>query len=250
MRIQAEDVRKTYGFFELSISDLEIDTGTALGLVGNNGAGKTTFLRLVLDLIEADEGQIRLDGANVAESAEWKETTGSYLGESFLIDFLTPDEFWAFVGEVYELDEDEITERLDAYRSFFTDEPIGETSKYIRDLSQGNQNKVGLVGALMVEPSLLLLDEPFASLDPRSQMQLKQRLQQLREDGGVTMLISSHDLGHVTDVCDRIAVIEGGKVVRDVETTDETLSDLETYFAEEIRPMEAEVVAENAKKEA
>ena len=250
MRIQAEDVRKTYGFFELSISDLEIDTGTALGLVGNNGAGKTTFLRLVLDLIEADEGQIRLDGANVAESAEWKETTGSYLGVSFLIDFLTPDEFWAFVGEVYELDEDEITERLDAYRSFFTDEPIGETSKYIRDLSQGNQNKVGLVGALMVEPSLLLLDEPFASLDPRSQMQLKQRLQQLREDGGVTMLISSHDLGHVTDVCDRIAVIEGGKVVRDVETTDETLSDLETYFAEEIRPMEAEVVAENAKEEA
>lgn len=250
MRIQAENVRKTYGSFELSIPDLQIDAGTALGLVGNNGAGKTTFLRLVLDLIEADEGQIRLDGVNVADSTEWKEKTGSYLGESFLIDFLTPDEFWAFVGEVYGLDEDEIAERLDAYRSFFTDEPIGETSKYIRDLSQGNQNKVGLIGALMVEPSLLLLDEPFASLDPRSQIQLKQRLQQMREEGDATMLISSHDLGHVTDVCDRIAVIEGGRVVRDVETTDETLSDLETYFAEEIRPMEAEVAADHAEEEA
>lgn len=238
MRVQAENLCKTYGSFELSIPDLDVDPGTALGLVGNNGAGKTTFLRLVLDLIQADEGRVLVGGDDVAKTTEWKESTGSYLGESFLIDFLTPDEFFAFVGEVYGLSDDEIESRLQRFTSFFTDEPIGETSKYIRDLSQGNRNKVGLIAALFIDPSLVILDEPFASLDPRSQIQLKRMLQEMRDEEGTTMLVSSHDLGHVTEVCDRIAIIEAGEVVRDVKTTEETLEDLETYFAEEIRPME------------
>jgi ABC-2 type transport system ATP-binding protein len=238
MHLQAENLNKSYGEFQLSIPDLTIEPGTSIGLVGNNGAGKTTFLRLVLDLIEADEGRVLLDGDDVAETTEWKESTGSYLGETFLIDFLTPDEFFAFVGDVYDLPESEQKARLDRYTDFFTDEPIGETTKYIRDLSQGNRNKVGLIGALFVEPRLLILDEPFASLDPRSQIQLKRRLQAMQEDGEVTMIVSSHDLGHVTDVSDRIVVIESGSVVRDVETTEETLNDLETYFAEELRPLE------------
>jgi ABC-2 type transport system ATP-binding protein len=237
MTVHAFDVRKAYGEFTLSISDFRVQDGQALGLVGNNGAGKTTFLRLVLDLIQADAGHVSIDGTAVTQATDWKARTASFLGDSFLIDFLTPDEYWRFVGSTYELAPEEVDVRLDAFRNFYTDEPIGATTKYIRDLSQGNRNKVGLVGALLVEPDLLVLDEPFASLDPRSQIQLKTMLEARR--GTATMLISSHDLGHVTDVCERIAILEGGTIVRDEPTDADTLTALKHYFAETIRPREA-----------
>jgi ABC-2 type transport system ATP-binding protein len=172
----------------------------------------------------------------VADTFDWKTRTGSYLGPSFLIDFLTPDEYWHFVGQTYELSEDTIDERLAQFADFYVDEPIGETTKYIRDLSTGNQNKAGLIAALLPEPDLLVFDEPFASLDPRSQIQLKDLLQERR--GEATILISSHDLGHVTDVSDRIAILEDGEIVRDEPTDPDTLADLTTYFAETIRPRE------------
>jgi len=236
MRLQTDGLTKRYDNFELSIPDLEIKSGTAFGLVGNNGAGKTTFLRLVLDLSRADSGHVALDGEPVADTFDWKTRTGSYLGPSFLINFLTPDEYWHFVGQTYEISEGEIDERLAQFDDFYVDEPIGETTKYIRDLSTGNQNKAGLIAALLPEPDLLVFDEPFASLDPKSQIQLKEILQERR--GDATMLISSHDLGHVTDVSDRIAILEDGEIVRDEQTDPDTLEDLITYFRETIRPKE------------
>ena len=238
MKLTTDTLTKRYDEFELSIPDLTVEPGTTLGLVGNNGAGKTTFLRLVLDLIRADEGRVQLDGDVVADAFDWKERTGSYLGPSFLIDFLTPDEYWHFVGQTYDLSEATVDERLAQFADFYVDEPIGETTKYIRDLSTGNKNKAGLVAALLPQPDLLVFDEPFASLDPRSQIQLKELLQARR--GDTTMLVSSHDLGHVTDVSDRIAILEGGEIVRDEPTDPDTLEDLTTYFAEAIRPKETE----------
>ena len=236
MTVQTDDLSKAYGSFELSIPNFSVAEGQALGLVGNNGAGKTTFLRLVLDLIAPDTGHVQMDGQNVARTTRWKSRTGSFLSDSFLIDFLTPDEYWTFVGSTYDLPAPAVAERLEAFRSFYTDEPIGDTTKYVRDLSQGNRNKVGLIGALLVDADLLVLDEPFASLDPRSQIQLKTMLQ--ARHGDATMLISSHDLGHVTDVCERIALLEDGQVVGDEPTDADTLADLKRYFAETIRPRE------------
>jgi ABC-2 type transport system ATP-binding protein len=201
--------------------------------VGNNGAGKTTFLRLVLDLVRADDGAVMLDGDPVDETTDWKARTGSFLGERFLIDFLTPDEYWQFVGSTYELSDAEIDRRLQRYTDFYTDEPIGETTKYIRDLSQGNRNKAGVIAALLPDPDLVVFDEPFASLDPRSQIWLKDHLAE--EQADTTLLVSSHDLDHVTAVCDRIAILEDGSIARDAATDPDTLGDLERYFREKVR---------------
>jgi ABC-2 type transport system ATP-binding protein len=233
MTITARSLHKSYDAFDLSISDLTVRSGTVFGLVGNNGAGKTTFLRLLLDLIEADDGSVALNGASVSETVAWKKDTGSFLGERFLIDFLTPDEYWHFVGSTYDLSDEEIDRRLEAYSDFYTDEPVGETTKYIRDLSQGNRNKAGIVAALLPDPDLLVFDEPFASLDPRSQIWLKDHLSARPSDA--TVVVSSHDLDHVAALCDRIAILEEGSIVRDAPTDPDTLDDLEAYFRNKVR---------------
>jgi len=179
-------------------------------------------------------GRIWGGGDVVTDTFDWKRRTGSYLGPSFLIDFLTPDAYWHFVGQTSELDETPVNERLSQFDAFYVDEPIGETTKYIRDLSSGNQNRAGLVATLLPEPDLIVFDEPFSSLDPRSQIQLKERLQDRR--GDATRLISSYDLGHVTDVSDRIAILEKGEIVRDEPTDPETLEERTRYVRETIRP--------------
>jgi ABC-2 type transport system ATP-binding protein len=236
MRFEAQNLVKRYGeAFTLSIPELIVDDGATLGLVGNNGAGKTTFLRLALDLLEADDGGVFLGGERVDQSAAWKKRTSAHLDETFLIDFLTPDEFLAFVGSTYDLSEGQVSARLEPFHAFFTDDVLRQNARYIRDLSTGNAKKIGVVAALLPRPDLLILDEPFANLDPRSQIQLKELLAQQRAEHGTTMIISSHDLLHVTDVCQRITVLSGGRIARDEPTTAETLNDLEAYFTNELR---------------
>lgn len=230
--IDVRDLTLRFGSgFSLHIPALHVAEGEAVGLVGNNGAGKTTLLRLLLDLLPADEGAVYIGGDPAAGGVGWKRYTGSYLDESFLLDYLTADEFFDFVGSVYGMSEEEVARALGPYRSFFTDRVLGERAKYIRDLSMGNAKKVGLVAAMFIRPRLLILDEPFATLDPGSQIHLKLMLSQMNTAHGTTMLISSHDLGHVTDVCRRITLLDGGRLVRDEATSEATLEDLELYFA-------------------
>ncbi|HET6567169.1 MAG TPA: ABC transporter ATP-binding protein [Rhodothermales bacterium] len=233
MTVEVRDLIKRQGDrFRLEVPDLRVGSGEAFGLVGNNGAGKTTLMRLMLDLAQPDRGVVRIGGENVARSTDWKRHTGSFLDPSFLLDFLTPDEFFDFVGSTYGLSKAEIRERLEPYRLFFTDPIFGRNKKYIRDLSLGNAKKVGIVAALLVQPGLLVLDEPFANLDPGSQIRLKALLRGINETHGTTLFISSHDLVHVTEVCDRIAILDDGQIVRDMRTSPATLRELERYFRE------------------
>lgn len=229
--IVSENISKKYGSAEvLNIESLEIPTGQSFGLVGNNGAGKTTYFNMLLDLIRPTTGTVSNNGVQVNTSEDWKTFTGSFIDESFLIGYLTPEEYFDFVGELRGLNKADISTFLSQFDEFFNEEIIGR-KKFLRDLSKGNQKKVGVVAAMMGNPQVVILDEPFANLDPTTQIRLKSIIKKLMDNREVTVLISSHDLNHVTEVCERIVVLDKGKVVKDLNTSKETLKELESYFA-------------------
>ncbi len=231
MIIEIKEITKVYDRRKVvDIPYASINEGEILGLVGNNGAGKTTLFRLILDLIRPTTGKIRSRGENVAKSDHWKSYTGSYLDEGFLIENLTPEEYFEFIGGLNGLSKQDVHLRLNGFEDLFNGE-ILKKGKYIRDLSKGNKNKTGIAAAMMINPQILVLDEPFASLDPTTQIRLKKIIRE-NKSRDVTMLISSHDLTHVTEVCDRIIVLEKGVVINDFETNENSLRELEQYFSD------------------
>ncbi len=213
--------------FALTIENLKINKGELVGLVGNNGAGKTTLLSLMLDLIKATDGYVKSKDLQVDKTDDWKSYTGSYLNERFLIPYLTPMEFFEFVGNLYGKNKSDISIFLKENEDFFQIEE--NRNKYIRDLSAGNKNKVGILTTMISNPEIIILDEPFASLDPSSQLWLKSKLKELNAKG-TTIIISSHDLMHVTEICSRILILENGKIVNDSKTHSNSLQELESYF--------------------
>jgi ABC-2 type transport system ATP-binding protein len=223
-------VKKYSGIAVLDIPELNISKGESFGLVGNNGAGKTTFFSLILDLRRATSGHVFIKDQDVSVTEIWKDFTGSYIDENFLIDFLTPEEYFKFIASLHGLTKGDLTEFYDRYEELFAGEITGKR-KYIRELSKGNQKKVGIAAALLSKPEVMVLDEPFSNLDPSSQIRLKNILKTLTSEDSVTMLISSHDLNHVTEVCERIVILDNGLIVHDLQTSDKTLDDLESYFA-------------------
>jgi len=214
----------------LNIPDLEVPKGQSFGLVGNNGAGKTTYFSLLLDLIRPTTGYIENNGILVHESEEWKPFTSAFIDESFLIGYLTPEEYFYFIGELRGQNKADVDALVSKFEDFFHDEILGQ-KKYLRDLSKGNQKKAGIVAALIGNPEVIILDEPFANLDPTTQIRLKQIIKQLTENREVTVLISSHDLMHITDVCERIVVLDKGEMVKDLATSPATLKELEEHFS-------------------
>ena len=229
--IITEKLTKTYGKQTvLNIEHLEIPKGQSFGLVGNNGAGKTTFFSLLLDLIEPSSGHITSHGVQVNTSEEWKPFTSSFIDESFLIGYLTPEEYFYFIGDLRGQNKADVNALLSQFQDFFHDEILGQ-KKYLRDLSKGNQKKAGIVASFIGNPEVVILDEPFANLDPTTQIRLKGIIKDLADKEDVTVLVSSHDLIHVTEVCERIVVLNKGEVVKDIQTSTETLKELETFFA-------------------
>lgn len=221
--------KKYNGNQVLNIDNLEIPKGQSFGLVGNNGAGKTTYFSLLLDLIQPTTGYITSNDIQVNLSEDWKPFTSSFIDESFLIGYLTAEEYFYFIGELRGQNKADVDALVGQFEDFFHGEILHQ-KKYLRDLSKGNQKKAGIVAALIGDPEVIILDEPFANLDPTTQIRLKNIIKDLAEQKGVTVLVSSHDLMHVTDVCERIVVLEKGEVIKDIVTSGETLKELEAYF--------------------
>ena len=239
MDILIQDLKKCYGEkTAVSIENYKINHGEMLGLVGNNGAGKSTLFRLILDLIKADEGAIYVSGKfkeqevniNVCETEDWKDWTGAFIDESFLIDYLTPDEYLQFIARISGKSQEEFEQFIEKFQTFMAGEVWGQ-NKLIRNLSAGNKQKVGIVAAMLLQPQVLILDEPFNFLDPSSQSAIKHLLKEYNKETGATILISSHNLQHTVDICPRIALLEHGSIIRDIDNTNgEAQAELENYF--------------------
>lgn len=229
--IHIEQLRKNFGSkLAVDIEEYTILPNDMLGLVGNNGAGKTTLFRLILDLLQPDHGHITLNGIEVAKSEEWKQFTGAFIDDGFLIDYLTPEEYFYFLGRIYHLSKKEVDERLQPFERFMNDEVMRQ-KKFIRNFSAGNKQKIGIIAAMLHHPKLLMLDEPFNFLDPSSQSILKHLLKKYHEEQEATILISSHNLNHTVDVCTRIALLEHGSIIRDIQNKDSSAQkELESYF--------------------
>ncbi|MBK0369601.1 ABC transporter ATP-binding protein [Flavobacterium agrisoli] len=229
--IQVQNLSKSYnGNIVLKIDNLEIPKGQSFGLVGNNGAGKTTFFSLLLDLIRPTTGFVNNNGVQVNTDESWKSFTGSFLDENFLIGYLTPEEYFYFIGDLHGQNKADVDALLNDYVEFFNGE-ILNNKKYLRDLSKGNQKKVGIIATLIGRPEVVILDEPFANLDPTTVNRLKKIIKKLAENPDVTVLVSSHDLQHTVEVCDRIVALNKGEIVKDIQTSTETLQELEVFFA-------------------
>ena len=229
--IAIDRLRKNFGEkVAVDIEHYEINQGDMLGLVGNNGAGKTTLFRLMLDLLKADNGKVAINDIDVSQSEDWKSFTGAFIDDGFLIDYLTPEEYFYFIGKMYGLKkEEEVDERLVTFERFMNGEVIGH-KKLIRNYSAGNKQKIGIISAMLHHPQLLILDEPFNFLDPSSQSIIKHLLKKYNEEHQATVIISSHNLNHTVDVCPRIALLEHGVIIRDIINEDNSAEKELLYY--------------------
>ena len=229
MNITINNLKKTFGKGEslkvaVDIEQYTIHSGELLGLVGNNGAGKSTLFRLILDLIKADTGTVHMDDVDVSKTEAWKDWTGAFIDDSFLIDYLTPDEYFQFIGRITGLTNEQLQEELKKFEHFMAGEVAGQ-KKLIRN------QKVGIVAAMLLRPQVLILDEPFNFLDPSSQSIIKHLLTDYNKETGATILVSSHNLTHTVDICPRIALMEDGHIIRDIDNRNgEAQTELESYF--------------------
>ena len=228
--ITIKNLQKIYkGVSAVDIKLLNIEEGEVIGLLGNNGSGKTTLFRLMLDLIRANSGEILFKGRPITIDEDWKKYTAAYIDEGFLIDYLTPEEYFYFVGKLNQLSNAEVDDFLVNYHSFFN-EAILNKGKYIRDFSKGNQFKIGIVAALLTRPELLIFDEPFANLDPTTQLRLVEMIKALAADNKMTIILSSHDITHVAEVSSRILLMEKGKIIKDVIGGEAAYTEMREYF--------------------
>ena len=231
MQLEISQLKKTFGEkVAVDVQSYNVGDGEIIGLVGNNGAGKTTLFRLILDLLKPDNGQASINGVITSQSEEWKAVTGGFIDEGFLIDFLTPDEYFDFICKIHAINRDEYEQRIKKYEHIMNGEIVG-VDKLIRNLSAGNKQKVGIIGAMLHNPQLLILDEPFNFLDPSSQLAMKKVLEEFSKELGATVIVSSHNLTHTFDLCTRITLLEEGKIIKDGRKGDESVfEDIEQYF--------------------
>ncbi|MEW6508182.1 MAG: ABC transporter ATP-binding protein [Bacteroidota bacterium] len=218
--IEINDISKIYEKSLLALDKLsfKVLAKQIFGLVGPNGAGKSTLINLLANILHKNSGSLYIWGIEIKnDSYLYKKETGFLLEESFLFEKLNLFEYLLFVAIMYDIEKTEAMKRINELLNFFQLE--NDAKRYIETYSAGMKKKVELAAAIIHNPKLLILDEPFESVDPISRKKMKDVLKRMKEKGS-TVFITSHALAEVEDFCDEVAIINKGKIVYQSETKD------------------------------
>jgi len=209
--LKVENVTKYYGK-NCAVNNLSfsVNDGEIFGLLGSNGAGKTTTFRMIMNLLDSNSGSITLNGKKI--DYNMTEKIGFVTEERSLLTKLTVKQQIIYYGRLKGLKEKEILEKLDYWLDKF--KITDYKNRKIKELSKGNQQKIQFIAAVINDPILLILDEPFTGLDPINVKQLKDAIYELK-DKGTSIIFSSHQMEHIEEFCEKLVILVKGKSVLD-----------------------------------
>lgn len=230
--LKIENLTKSYGSKKaVDNLSLHIESGHIYGFIGHNGAGKTTTLKSIAGIMEFDEGNIYIDGKSIKDDSLACKTVMAYIPDNpDLYEYLTGVKYLNFIGDIYGVSQSERESRIKKYGDMFElTESLGEP---ISAYSHGMKQKLAVISALIHEPKLIIMDEPFVGLDPKASHLLKGLMRDLCDRGGA-IFFSTHVLEVAEKLCDKIAIIKAGKLVVS-GNTQEVIGDdsLEEVFLE------------------
>ena len=210
--IEFRDVTKDYdGKLALNQLNLTLESGEIVGLIGHNGAGKSTTIKSLVSVINPTQGQIFVDGKELSSNRlEIKKKIGYVADSRDLFLRLTANEFWELVATSYDMTTAEVEARLGELLAIF--DFASHRYEVIESFSHGMRQKVFVIGALLSDPDIWVLDEPLTGLDPQAAFDLKQMMRE-HADKGNTVLFSTHVLEVAEQLCDKIAILKKGELI-------------------------------------
>ena len=211
--LEIKNLSKSYGKDKKAVDGLSLDVyvGDIYGFIGQNGAGKTTTLRAVTGILDFDAGEIYIDGKSVKQQPVACKAVTAYIPDNpDLYEYLTGVQYLNFIGDMFGVDKALRRERVEKYAAMFRIE--GDLGSLIGAYSHGMKQKLAIIGALLHAPKLMVLDEPFVGLDPEAAFKLKQVFREMCAAGSA-IFFSTHVLDVAEKLCNKIAIIKGGKLI-------------------------------------
>lgn len=235
--LEITNFSKSYSKENKAVDDisLNVEAGDIFGFIGHNGAGKSTTIRALVGVLDYEEGTIRIDGHDVKnEPMQCKKITAYIPDNPDLYENLTGLQFLNFVADAFEVSEEERKRKIEDYASRF--EIMDALSDTISSYSHGMKQKVAIISALIHEPKLLVLDEPFVGLDPKASFTLKEIMHEMCSNGAA-VFFSTHVLDVAEKLCNKIAIIKKGKIIANgkIEELLQGKQSLEEVFMEAVR---------------